>query len=85
MGLYIRLIPTISTPKQGHNEQTAALDLHYISWMLPTLSNEDVHLLVLEYLATVLILVDFNPALLAECFNVLIDYMKITDTDTVIT
>ena len=53
--------------------------------MLQTSLDKNFHLLALEYLATMVALADFNPALVVDCFNVLIGCVKAANGETVIT
>ena len=59
-------------------QQTAVLDLHYISWTLQTSLDGPVRLSALNYLAT-MTLPDFDPILVANCFNVLFGCVKTTN------
>jgi len=84
-GPYIRLLGIVSTPQQSSDKQTTALDLYCISWILQTLLDENVRLLTLEYLATIVALVDFNPTLVVDCFNALIGCLKVVNAELLTT
>jgi len=84
-GVYIWLLGAISILEQGSDEQATTLDLHCISWILQTSSDKDVHLLTLEYLATMVALPDFYPAIVVDCFNTLIGCLKVVNGEVVIT
>jgi len=56
-------------------EQTAVLDLHCISWTLQTSLDGPVRLSVLDYLVT-MTLPDFDPAVVASCFDILFGCVK---------
>ena len=67
-----------------HSEQqTAALELHCISWTLQTSLDGPVCLSALDYLATTA-LSDFDPTIVVTCFNVLFGCVKITNDSAVI-
>jgi hypothetical protein len=72
-------------PEQAPDEQTVALDLHCISWILHTSLDKDIHLVALEYFTTVATLAGLNPALAADCFNVFTSCVKVVGSDVVIT
>jgi len=57
---------------QGSDEQMTVLDLRCISWMIQTSSDKAVHLSALKHLATVMPLADFDPVLVADCFDVFV-------------
>ena len=59
-------------------QRTIVLDLHCISWTLQTSLDGPVRLSALEYLAT-LTLPDFDPTLVASCFDVLFGCVKTTN------
>ena len=71
-------------PQQGPALQTAALDLHCISWTLQTSLDEQDRLSTLNYLARTT-LVDSDPALVADCFDILIGCVKVIGDKAVIT
>jgi len=56
----------------GSDEETSASDLRCISWMITTSLDKDVRLSTLKYLTTKVGLIDINPALIADCFNVFV-------------
>ena len=80
----IRLFGTISATEPA-DERLIALDLHCISWILQTSLDKSIHLLTLEYLTTIVALADFSPTLVVDCFNVLINCVKVVESDVVIT
>ena len=84
-GGYTRFLDAISTAEQGSDERTTVLDLHCISWILQTSLDKEVHLLTLEYLATLVTLADFNPTLVVDCFNTLIGCVKVLKGEIVVT
>ena len=62
----------------------AVLDLHCISWSLQTSLDGPVRLSTLNYLATAT-QADFDPAIVADCFGILIGCIKVIDGEAVIT
>ena len=70
--------------QQELEQQTAALDLHCISWTLRTSLDEPVRLSTLNYLATTTPAV-FDPTLVIDCFNILFDCVKVTNGIVMIT
>ena len=64
-------------------EKTAVLDLHCVSWTLQTSLDGPVRLSAMNYLAT-MTLPDFDPTLVAHCFNVLFGCVKIINGSVVI-
>jgi len=67
--VHSRLHGSSPTPGQGLDEQMTVLDLRCVSWMVRTSSDKYVHLSTLGYLATVMPLTDFDPTLVADCFD----------------
>ena len=67
--------------KQGSErrteQQTMVLDLHCISWALRTSLEKPVRLSALNYLTT-MTLDNFEPAVVVDCFDILIGCIKIT-------
>ena len=59
------------------------MDLHRISWTLQTSLDSPVRLSALNYLATIT-LPDFDPGLVANCFNVLFGCVKTANRSAVI-
>jgi len=81
--LYYRFKGTSSqTPVS--DQQTVALDLQCISWMVQTSSDKAVHLSTLKHLATMTTLAGFTPTLVADCFNVFIDCVNVNNHKVVI-
>jgi len=64
-------------------EQIAVLDLHCISWTLQTSLDGPVRLSALDYLVT-MTLPDFDPAVVASCFDVLFGCVKTINGSVVI-
>ena len=82
--VYARLSGLPSTPVDGLDQRTT-LDVQCISWVLRTSLDKAVHLSTLESLATMMSLADFDPTLVAYCFNIFIGCMKVTSRTVVIT
>jgi len=74
---------TRSAQAPGLNQRPAALDSQCILWILQTSLEKDVRLPTLKFLATTPTLVDSTPALLSDCFDILIDCVKANKQDTV--
>ena len=70
--------------KREPEQRTGVLDLHCISWTLRTSLDGPVRLSALKYLATVTS-ADFDPTLVAGCFDVLFGCVKTIDNKAVIT
>jgi len=68
-----------STPEQD------ALDMPCVSWVLRISPERDFQLSALEYLATMETLTGFRPALVANCFDILIDCVKVIKHNVVVT
>ena len=66
-----------SVPKQISDQQTMALDIRCISWMLQTSLDKVVHLSTLKHLATMTTLAGFDPTLVADCFNTFVGCIKV--------
>ena len=73
--------PQALTPDQ----QTIALGLRCVSWMLRTSLDKTVHLSALKHLATTMILVDLNSTIVADCLDVFVGCIGIRGRETVIT
>ena len=82
--VYTQLVCASSTPGNGLN-QHPALDLQCVSWILKTSLDKAVHLSTLNFLATTAALADFDPALVADCFDVLADCVGVIDGTVVVT
>ena len=83
--VHTRLPGAPSTPGDGPDQRTTLLDLQCITWMLRTSLDKAVHLSALESLATMMPLADFDPTLVAVCFNVFIGCVKVANHTAVIT
>jgi len=68
----------------GWDPQTAALDLHCISWMLRTSSDKVIHLLTLRLLVTMTTLASFDPTLVSACLNILAGCVSIVGGKVVV-
>jgi len=68
-----------SSPEQD------VLDMQCVLWMVQMPLEKDIQLPALEYLATMTQLADFGPALVASCFDVLTDCMKVVNRSVVVT
>jgi len=69
---------TTTTPLMHLLGQRAiALDLRCVLWMLQRSSDKTVHLSTLKHLATMMTLVDFDPALVSSCFDVFVGCIKV--------
>jgi len=75
--VYTRSPNVPSVPRNG-------LDLHCISWMLKASEDKSVHLSTLKSLATTMALTDFDPTLVEDCFDVLVDCVKVIDGTVVV-
>jgi len=62
---------------RGWDQQTAALDLQCISWMLQTSLDKTIHLMTLRLLGMMAMLADFDPALVPACFDILTSCVSI--------
>jgi len=74
---------TRSAQARGLNQGMAALDSQCVSWILQTSLERDIRLSTLKFLTTTPELVDFTPALLSDCFDILIDCVKVNKQDLV--
>ena len=80
-----RMYARPSTQRYGLDQETALLDLQCISWILQTSLDKGVQLSALEYLATIVAPTDFDPTLVAGCFNILAGCVKVTDNAATVT
>ena len=73
-------------PIEAHrlNRRTAVLDSQCISWILQMSLERSIRLSTLKFLATTPTLVEFNPALVSDCFNILLDCIKVNEDKPVI-
>jgi len=71
-----------SAQARGLDQRVAALDSQCISWILQTSLEKDVRLPTLKFLTMTPTLVEFTPALLSDCFDILIDCVKVNKQDT---
>jgi hypothetical protein len=82
--VYRRFMGTSSPPIHGSGRRTAASDLRCISWMIQTSLDKVVHLSTLKHLATTTALADFDPTLIADCFNIFVGCINIDNCKVVI-
>jgi hypothetical protein len=75
--IHHQLVGTISVQTHGLDQQTIALDLRCISWMLKTSLDKVVHLSALKHLATMMTLGNFDPILVLGCFDVFVDCVQV--------
>ena len=68
-----------SSQTHGLDQRAAALDSQCVSWILQTSLEKGVRLSTLKFLGTTPTLVGFNPALLSDCFGILIDCVKVNE------
>ena len=66
------------------DQQTIALGLRCISWILQTSLDKSAHLLALEHLARTMALPELNPAIVADCFNVFVGCISSSGSRTAI-
>ena len=69
--VYAWLFGSPSTPTHGPDHRATLLELQCISWVLRTSLDKPNHLSALEYLAIIAELADFDPTLVADCFDIL--------------
>jgi len=74
---------TRSAQARTLNQRAAVLDSQCVSWILQTSLEKDIRLSTLKFLATTPTLVDFTPALLSDCFDILADCVKVNKQDPV--
>jgi len=72
-----------SAQAHGLNQRAGALDSQCVSWILQTSLEKDIRLPTLKFLAMTPTLVDFTPALLSDCFDILIDCVKVNKYNAV--
>ena len=82
--VYILLPSVPFAPVHGSDHRMILLDLDCISWMLHTSLDKIDHLSTLEYLATVVPPAAFDPTLVADCFNILVDCARAANSHVVI-
>ena len=82
--IHMQLFGELSTPVDKSAQKMTLLDLQCISWMLQTSLDKAVHLSALESLATMVVLDDFYPTLVVDCFNILINCVRVIDGTVVI-
>jgi hypothetical protein len=66
------------------NQRAAVLDAQCISWILRTSLEKGIRLSTLKFLATTPTLVDFNPAFVSRCFDILTDCIKVNGRNPVV-
>ena len=74
-----------SAQERGLDQQTAALDLQCITWILQTSLDKAIHLLALKLLAAMTTPTYLNPALVSACFDILASCVSIIGGRAVIT
>lgn len=62
-----------STRSHPPGQQAFLLDLHCVSWVLHISLDKDDHLSTLKYLTTVVPPTGFDPTLVVDCFEILVD------------
>ena len=72
------------TTEQDPNQKTIALDFRCIFWMLQTSLDQAIRLSTLKHLVTMTALIDFNPTLVADCFNVFISCVRVSNRKVVV-
>ena len=75
---------TSSTPDLGWDHQTTVLGFRCISWMLHTSLDNAIRPSTLKHLMAVAVLPDFDPTLVAGCFNIFIGCINVRDRKVVI-
>ena len=68
----------------GSDNQTTALDLRCISWMLQTSLDRAVHLSTLKHLTTMVTLTNVDPTLVVDCFNAFVGCIKVDSCEVVV-
>ena len=76
-GEYTQSRSTHPTSEQGLDQKTTVLDLRCISWILQTSLDKAIRLPTLKHLATMAVLPDFDPTLVASCFGVFITSINV--------
>ena len=71
-------------PEQAMDWETTALDFHCISWMLRTSLDRRINQSTLKYLTSVLTLPGFKTTIIADCFNVFVSSVSVTNDNQVI-
>ena len=66
---------------RGLDQESITLDLRCISWMLQTSLDKAVHLSTLKHLGVMMMLTDFNPTLVMDCFNAVVSCVKVNVND----
>ena len=79
---WLRYVP--STLTHGSDQHTTLLDIQCASWILQTSLDKAVHLSTLESFATVVPLDDFDPILVAVCFDVFVGCTRVVDKTVVV-
>ena len=78
--LFRRVYNALSSITHGPNQRT---DLECISWILQTSLETNIRMSALKFLATTPIPADFNPALVSDCFDILIGCIKVGSSNVV--
>ena len=81
--VYISLPGALSTRTHGSDHQVTLLDLDCVSWMLHTSLDKDDHSSTLEYLTTIAPPTGFDPFLVVDCFNILVDSTRVVNSHVV--
>ena len=82
---YAQLVGAPSPPTHGSDQQTTSLHLQCVSWILRTSQDKVVHRSTLESLATMVELDNFDPTLVADCFDIFIGCVKVVDSIMMVT
>ena len=80
-----RVYNTSPTLEQGLDHQAIALDLRCISWMLRTSLDKAVRLSSLKHFMAMVVLADFDPTLVLDCFTIFIGCINVNNRKVVIT
>ena len=80
-----RVCDAFSTLERVLDQHTTVLDLRCISWMLQTSLDDSIRLSTLKYLMTVAVFPDFDPTLVADCFNLFIGCINVRNHKVAIT
>ena len=83
-GIPNRLRRKSPTLVQKMDHQPTVLGLRCISWTLRTSLDKPVHLSSLNYLVTITQFTNFDPALVIDCFNILVGYISISGRNKVV-
>jgi len=73
-----------SARARRRNQRTAVLESQCILWVLRTSLERGIRLSTLKFLATTPTLVGFTRALISDCFDILIDCIKVNEHNLVI-